>query len=145
MRMASHEAAPGHGVAVDHGEVVAARSLGAEVLHAGEPVAGVVLPDVSQPLAEGVAPALDRGRRLRPRPVVGDDDLEVRVALLREREQHGVERLRPLVRGHDHAARSSWEERRRVLRDELALPVLLVLPRRRRRSGAQPVDERVQP
>ncbi len=49
-----------------------------------------------------LAPLVDDPGSLRARPVIGDDDVEVVVVLVRKGEEHHVERFGPFVRRDDN-------------------------------------------
>src|SRR5580704_13894171 len=47
------------------------------------------------------SPALNDARSVRPRAVVGDDDLEIFICLMRQRAQGGIERILAVIGGDD--------------------------------------------
>jgi hypothetical protein len=59
------------------------------------------MPHVLQPAAAPCLPTINDRRSVRPRAVIGHQDLEVGVALMGERAQHRVERVRTVVGGND--------------------------------------------
>ena len=92
----SHQA-----VAVEKDAIVAGGSEDGAVANFGEPEAFVRMPHVHDAAADAAVPVINHRFGIRSRTVIGYDHLEVGIGLVRERAQHRIERIRPIVGGDD--------------------------------------------
>ena len=88
-------------IAVEEHAIIAMARADRPVADLGGSEIAMLLPDMRQRRAEPRLPRLDQCRGLRPRAVVGDNHLEPPVVLLRQRTQHRVQRVGPVVGRHD--------------------------------------------
>ena len=95
-------AAARHAVAVEEHEVVAARLERREVEDPRTVGSLVGLGHVIERDPERVTAAPHQVRGLRARSVLGDDDLDLIIHLLRQRMEDNIERCLPLVGRDDH-------------------------------------------
>ena len=95
--MRRDEIRPRDAVAVEKHAVVAARRADRAVADLGGAKSAIHLPDMGERHAEARLPALDQRGGRRPRAVVGDHDLELAVALTRQRRQHRLQRILAIV------------------------------------------------
>lgn len=96
-----YEVTPWNRLAVNDHEVLSVRREDSEVEYPCEPEAGIRLPHVRETTAEVGAPVLDDSCRWVPGAIVGDDDVEVGIRLIRERSKNRIERVVPLVGAND--------------------------------------------
>ena len=88
-------------IAVEEDHVDALGGEDGAVANLGGAKAAVLVPDMGERAAEPALPGGDQVGGRRRRAVVGDDHLEILVALARERTQHGIERVLAVIGGDD--------------------------------------------
>ena len=99
--MGGDKSRPRQAIAVKKNAIIARRGENRTVANFGEAKAIVRVPHMRNAATEPVFPTLNDGSRVRPRAVIRHQHFEICVALLSERTQHRVQRVRPVV-GRDN-------------------------------------------
>lgn len=97
--MGGNKSRPRQAIAVKKNAIIARRSEDRTVANFGEAEAIVRVPHMRNAATEPLFPTLNDGSRVRPRAVIRHQHFEICIALLGERTQHRVERVRPVVGG----------------------------------------------
>ena len=99
--MRGDEIRPHDAIAIQENAVAAARDQDGAIANLGGAKSAVFVPDMVESAAKPVLPSTDHRSGSRARAVIGDDDLEIPVGLVRERTQHHIEHVFAVIGGHD--------------------------------------------
>ena len=99
--MRGDEIRPHDAIAIQENAVAAARDQDGAIANLGGAKSAVFVPDMVESAAKPILPSTDHHSGSRARAVIGDDDLEIPVGLVRERTQHRIEHVFAVIGGHD--------------------------------------------